>query len=320
MPKVSVLIPMYNSRAFLAEAYESVLAQTFADFEIVILDDASTDDSIAIIEAYVHPRTRIIKLPKAGYVPNLNIGLDLCDSEYVARFDSDDAMTPDRLALQVKYLDEHTAVVACGCQADRIDAAGATVGKLVYDCEPAVVRYRLLLDSPVPHPGTMYRRQVVIDAGKYREEFMPCEDYDLWTRLSSRGRIINLPQTLLRYRTHGANVSKLREQTLIANRQRVRTAHMLELGLVKSEEQARRYAAAMTGEPGQFTFADCSLVRNVWKRFVHQLKGDGYSDAELKHLRKWLRWQATTKAEQCSKASIAKWAWYALAISAGGGA
>ncbi len=315
MPKVSVLLPMYNSRAYLAEAYESVLRQAFADYEIVILDDSSTDDSVAIVESYRHPHTRIIKLPKSGYVRNLNIGLDLCDSPYIARFDSDDVMLPERLALQSRYLDSNPSVVACGCQAERIDAKGKLLGKLVYDCEPAIVRYRLLLDSPLPHPGTMYRKSDVLHVGKYREDCMPCEDYDLWVRLGSRGRIVNLPDTLLRYRTHGTNISTLREQTLIANRQRIRNHQLLDLGLATTNERAQRFSTAMTAAAEEFTLADYSVVRDIWKRFARRLKRDGYSASELGHLKRWLRWQATARADACSATASAKWLWYALALA-----
>lgn len=312
MPRVSVLMPVYNALPFLRAACDSVLSQTFADFELIALDDASTDGSGEYLDSLTDPRVRVVHLPKAGYVVNLNIGLGLCSAPLVARMDADDVSFPERFARQVELLDARPDVVAVGCQADVIDGGGAIAGELKYETADLFVRYRLLIDSHLPHPGTMFRLADVRAVGGYDPAKIPAEDYDLWCRLSARGRMINLPDRLLGYRRHGANVSARRVEELIRSVKDTSRRHLTEYGYATTAAEAAAFREGVTGPPGELTRTRAVAVRVVWRRFLTRAAKDSPAE-EVSALRRWLRWQATGKAEVCGPLSPACYRWFALA-------
>jgi glycosyltransferase involved in cell wall biosynthesis len=211
MPAVSVLMPVYNAEPYLAEAVESILSQTFADFEFLILNDGSTDRSGAILERYAarDPRIRMISRPNTGYTVALNELLGLASGELVARMDADDVALPERLARQVDYLREHRNVVCVGSAVHFIDAAG----RFLRDGHPgmdheAIQRRALAGDCPLNHPSTMMRRTAVHAVGGYHPEFEPAEDLDLWLRLGEVGQLTSLPEVLMKYRQHARSFSE----------------------------------------------------------------------------------------------------------------
>lgn len=201
-PRVSVLIAEYNAGPFLAAAIDSVLAQTFTEFDLVVVDDASTDGSRGIVEGYRDSRVRLIVNDRnLGAGGARNRGLGAISSEYVVFLDGDDLCFPQRLARQVAYLDEHPDVAAVGAQARLIDIAGRTIGEVRRPVTELGIRWWRIFGSPLIHSSVMLRRAVVWDElGGYEEAFRFGEDFDLWYRMAKRYAIHNLPETLVAYR------------------------------------------------------------------------------------------------------------------------
>ena len=199
-PAVTVLMPVYNAERFVAQTVESVLAQTFTDFEFLIINDGSTDRSLEILQGYANKdsRIRLISRPNTGYVAALNEGLELARSELIARIDADDLSHPRRLELQVARMQTEPELVALGSNAYAIDEGGRMLGD--YDVPPTheeIEANHLRGSSSIHHPAVMLRREAVRRVGGYRKELMPCEDFDLWLRLGEVGRLANLPAKLL---------------------------------------------------------------------------------------------------------------------------
>lgn len=199
-PAVTVLMPVYNADRFVAQTVDSVLAQSFGDFEFLIINDGSTDGSLDILQTYARrdSRVRLVSRPNTGYVIALNEGLELARGEFVARIDADDLAAPRRLELQVARMRAEPNLVALGSNADAIDEAGRMLGDYdVPSTHEEIEASHLKGSSSIHHPAVMLRPEAVRRVGGYRREFMPCEDFDLWLRLGEIGRLANLPEKLL---------------------------------------------------------------------------------------------------------------------------
>jgi glycosyltransferase involved in cell wall biosynthesis len=221
-PAVSVVIPVYNGEPYLALALDSVLAQTFTDFEIVLIDDGSTDRTMEIVHTYrrkapSHFRTVITRQNK-GIVQSLNEGIQECRGELIARMDADDIARPNRFALQVKYMSEHPECVLVGSRVMLIDPEGAPIREWITELtHEEIDRTHLERGWPVVHPTVMMRREVVNELGGYRKQYETLEDLDLFLRLAEHGKLANLPEVLLDYRQHFSSICHTRsgEQSAI---------------------------------------------------------------------------------------------------------
>ena len=219
-PRVSVLMAVHNGGPFLRGSIASILAQSFTDFEFVVVDDGSTDDSRATIDAVADPRLRSIASRHAGLTAALNLGLAACRGALIARMDADDVADPDRLAAQVAHLDGHRDVHIVCADAALIDAAGRVVGAhRMGPMWPRGLLDDLLFRSggkPIIHPTVTLRRAVLESLGGYRD--FPCaEDHDLWLRACPRFRFAAIPRPLLRYRIHDAGLSRVARTTQAAS-------------------------------------------------------------------------------------------------------
>ncbi len=207
MPRVSVVMPNYNGAKYHGEAIASVLAQTYVDFELLVLDDGSSDDSIAIARAFDDPRVHVHALDHGGLPATLNRGIALARGELIARMDSDDVARPERFALQVAYLDVHPEVVVLGGQVELLYGDGRRAPGEPMPCTPDEV-LQVLPELPVLlHPTVVMRTAAVRAVGGYRAAYARAEDCDLWLRISERGAIANLSEVVLDFRRHGDNVS-----------------------------------------------------------------------------------------------------------------
>jgi len=224
-PRVSVVVPVYNAEAFLAAAINSILTQTFRDFELIAIDDGATDASTDILDRLAQQDDRMIVVHQAngGIVAALNRGLALARGELVARMDADDVACPERLALQTAFLDAHPDVAVVGSAITLIDAQGGTIRDVHYPENPLAAAAFLATGSPLAHPAAMMRRAAVLAVGAYRPAFEYAEDYDLWLRMAERHSLANLPDRLLLYRQHAAKLSFFRavEQALATGLARV---------------------------------------------------------------------------------------------------
>jgi len=230
-PEVSVLMPAYNDAAFVAEALDSVLAQTFTGFEFVIVDDGSTDATGEVIAACAAKDARIRVLTNErnlGIVAALNRGLDACRGRYVARMDADDVALPDRLAKQTARMDADAGVVALGGAIEHIDASGADTGV----CRRCATGGSMLAANPLLHPTVMIRREVLETHHlRYQERFRYAEDYFLWLQLSRFGRLGAADEVVLKYRLN-AGASRMRHlKAMLWATIRVKLAGIFRLGI-----------------------------------------------------------------------------------------
>ena len=204
-PIVTVLMPVYNGDRYLRAAVESILAQTFESFELLIVDDGSTDGTALICQSFTDPRIHVVRHEKnAGLVSALNSGIDLIRTKYVARMDADDVALPDRLARQIAFMESRPDIAACGSWARELVDGRLRAVML----RPTGEYLRQTAWQPVPifHPTACLRTEVLQEL-RYRPDFIHAEDYDLWLRLCRRHRIDNVPKVLLHYRIHQTSVS-----------------------------------------------------------------------------------------------------------------
>lgn len=209
VPSISVVLSVYNGQQHLVAAVRSILDQTLADFELIIIDDGSTDETPRILADVQRgdPRVRLVRQENRGLTAALNTGLGLARGRFIARQDADDTSLPERFARQLAFLEGHPSVVAVGSSADVLSGSGAKVGAMTPAVGPEAVRHGLLTLRTTPvHGSIMMRREAVQAMGGYREAFRVGQDYDLWLRLSSRFDMDNLPEVLYQWRLDRGSV------------------------------------------------------------------------------------------------------------------
>lgn len=215
-PMVTVLMSVYNGGRYLREAMESILTQTFTDFEFVIIDDGSTDDSRDIIHSYPDNRIRLISHESnQGLVAALNNGLKNSRGRYIARMDADDISLPERLQKQVDFMETHPEIGASGTW---FITFGKENHKEWLPITPDEIKCHLLFHSPLAHPSIIMRKSVLLEQGfHYDGTYKHAEDYHLWIELSRKTQLANMPEALLYYRVHEEQITiqKNQEQSAI---------------------------------------------------------------------------------------------------------
>jgi GT2 family glycosyltransferase len=266
-PSVSVVMPVYNCRRYLGEAVDSILNQTYRDFELIAVDDGSSDGSADVLRdrAAADARVKVVSRPNTGIVGALNDGLAASRGKYVARMDGDDVARPERFERQVRFLDEHPDVLVVGAWVQTIDPFGIPIGE---DCRPtehAEIDAGLLAGrgGSIVHPSAVMRRDAVLRVGGYRREYQDSEDLDLWLRLAEIGKVANMPEILLQYRRHLQSANFLRHENQLRMKERI-----------VGEAYERRGLA----KPATFTF-------EVWrpKPIVEQLRDWAWSALRSGH-------------------------------------
>jgi glycosyltransferase involved in cell wall biosynthesis len=211
-PLISVCMPVHNAERYVPQAIESILGQTLGDYEFLILDDGSTDDSLEVLRGYAarDPRIRLTSRPNKGLEATCNELVAQARGEFLARMDADDFALPQRFARQVEYLRAHPDCVLVGSRVRVIDSDGDPLCDWCTEQEHEALDAQLLggeRTTPISHPSVMMRRGAVLAVGNYGP-FKLLEDYDLFLRLAEYGRLANLPEVLLQYRIHASNSSK----------------------------------------------------------------------------------------------------------------
>jgi glycosyltransferase involved in cell wall biosynthesis len=208
-PTVSVLIPVWHAVRFLPAALESILAQTFPDFEVIAIDDGTSDGSADVLAAFAarDHRVRVVRQENQGIVASLNRALGLARGAFIARMDHDDVSRPDRFAKQIAFLRQHPEVDLVSGAMDVIDQDGNYLRTEVPPTLPAALASELLYRNCICHPAVMARTEALRKVGGYRKNAQLAEDYDLWLRLSEVGQVANLPDVLLSYRLHPVRMS-----------------------------------------------------------------------------------------------------------------
>ncbi|MEM0575269.1 glycosyltransferase family 2 protein [Flavobacterium polysaccharolyticum] len=207
-PKVTVLMPVYNCELYIKEAIDSILNQTFTDFEFLIIDDASTDKTVSIVKEYNDCRIELIEKPvNTGYTNSLNYGLKVAKGEYIARMDGDDISLPNRFEKQIAFLDANPEVVLCGTAVKVIDSDRV----IRYPEFNDYIKLEFLSQNCIVHPSVMIRKSILdFYSISYDTNKEPAEDYNLWVKLLNYGNLYNIQEVLLYYRVHSSQVSQKR--------------------------------------------------------------------------------------------------------------
>ncbi len=230
---------VYNAQRYLAEAVDSVLGQSWADFELIVIDDGSTDGSLDLLHGYrrTDRRVRVVSHANTGLTRALQEGVDLATGRFVARMDADDIADPARFERQRAFLDRHPAHVAVGCQLLLIDPDGEPLAEQnVPTGHEAIERLLLRGNGVLPHPAAMIRAAALASAGGYRAAFPCAQDLDLWLRLAEIGRLANLDEVLLRYRLHLQSVTARRRALQLACAERAVREAFVRRGRPASDE------------------------------------------------------------------------------------
>lgn len=235
MPRASVILPVYNNAAFVLLAIHSILVQSYSDFELIVIDDGSTDGSAFLISQIADPRViKIFHSTNRGLIATLNEGLNKATGEYIVRMDSDDISTPDRLDVQISFMDQNPLIDVCG-------AAFTTSSGGVLKVNPAShdeIKTWLLFHCCMCHPATIIRNSMIHRLGmQYDSNYPHAEDYELWNRLASQVQMANLPINLLYYRQHNGQVSNQHRAIQDATARRIRQRQFSQMGLELSDEE-----------------------------------------------------------------------------------
>ncbi len=254
MPSVSVLLPVYNAAKTLPAALESLFRQTFADFEIIAVDDGSTDASPAILRAAAAEDSRLcpLYLDHLGLVNTLQQGLAACQGEYVARMDADDLCSPERLEQQLEYLRTHPEISVVGCLVEILSLEAEREGFARYAewlnslVDLQDIRRDIFVESPLAHPSTMLRREELLALGGYVDNGWP-EDYDLWLRYFNAGKqFAKVPQALLQWRDDDERLTRTDSRYSVENFLRAK-AHYLSQGPLRNRDAVFIWGAGQMG-------------------------------------------------------------------------
>ncbi len=213
-PEISVIMSVYNGELYLAEAIESILHQTFKNFELIIIDDGSIDNSREIISSFCDKRIKVIENERnIGLAASLNKGASIAGGKYLARMDADDISLPDRFQKQKIFLDQHPDVGVLGTNAQRIDEQGNIIKYLykIYDTT-SVIKWSFLFGNPMLHPTILMRKDCFLQVGGYSSDVLYSQDYNLWVKMMEITNFRNLSEILLLYRVHLSNISFQQQQ------------------------------------------------------------------------------------------------------------
>ena len=232
---VSVVMSVRDGERHLGEAIESILSQTFHDFEFIVINDGSKDETGSILVGYenLDSRMRVYHQENHGLIYCLKKGCDLARGKYIARMDADDVSMPQRFSEQVQYLEANRDIGILGTWVEYIDETGASLGEWSPPSKPGVIEWLLLFGNCLAHPSVMMRRDVVGKVGPYRHEALYVEDYDLWARSVGVTRLANIPLPLVKRRIceEGVSVQHYREQ----EKNTVKIMHAMMTQLVEKE-------------------------------------------------------------------------------------
>lgn len=311
-PSVSILMPAYNAMPYLTEALDDLLAQTMGDFELVVVEDGSTDDTLATLRAYAARDGRLVILENEqnrGLVYSLNRGLERCRASLVARADADDRYAPDRLERQVAFMDAHPDVGLLSCAVTKMTEDGRPFATTRWPTEDAHIRLRELFENSFSHPGVMFRADLVRAVGGYDPAFESAEDCDLWARLRPHTHLANLPDPLVRYRVVSTSMMRTRgavgPRLGLAVRQRLLSEY---LGRPMSVDEARAISRLFKRRREPLPAGDIPIGLGGLREVLHRAQERETPDA-VRYLRREgsrsLVWQAGLQRDRSPK--VAGW-------------
>ncbi len=240
-PRISVVMPVWNGEKYLREAVDSLLAQTFTDFELLALDDGSTDSTPEILASYRDPRVRHIRLEHVGLIAAERIGVAQARAEWIARQDADDSSHPARLQRQWDAVARRPNAVFCYTGVRRVGEVPPNAKPGHFPRSRALLALKLCWQSPFTHSSVMYRKADFLAAGQYDERDYPSDDYALWGRLFERGEFIGVGQALVTYRVLSSSVSRVNAPSVNEHTRRIGIKHCQQFMRLSETEAGRAF-------------------------------------------------------------------------------
>ena len=257
MPKISVVMPAYNAEKYIGESIESILNQTFTDFEFIIIDDGSTDRTAEIIKSYNDKRIKYVKNEiNSGIVFSLNRGLDLAQGKYIARMDADDIAMKERFDKQLNYMEHNSCIAVVG---SNINMFGEDIETktFLFDTDCRIAKANLIFNSCLAHPTALIRKSILDDNNlKYNPDFNGFEDYELWWRIAKVSEISVLDDILLNYRIHKMQITQTYSQKDLNKGRMFLKNRLHDLGLELSEQEEELFSKYCIND---FAGADINL-------------------------------------------------------------
>lgn len=215
-PLISVLLPVYNAEPFLARTLDSILYQTYDNFEIIAINDGSTDNSLRVLNEYAKSddRIKVVDQENVGLVKTLNRAASLASGEFLARMDSDDLCLPRRFELQIAAFENHPEAVLCGGCFDVMNEDDEIIYHEAVPTKNDELKRALFVRNPIAHGSAMFKKSAFEATTGYSDECGPTEDYDLWTRLIKQGDIIGVPATIFRWRINPGGITQSKADTM----------------------------------------------------------------------------------------------------------
>ena len=281
-PLVSIVLPVYNGDKYLAASLDSVFAQTYQNWELIIINDGSTDGSENVILQYQDKRIKYLpNNGNKGIIFSLNRGLAESTGTYLARLDADDIALPSRIEKQVDFLSKNPEYVMCGSYFQTIDSNGKFRKNVQFPDNNRDARSFLLLHNCFCHSSVMMRTNIAKQL-RYDDNFQVCEDYDLWCRISRKGKIINLPVVTTLYRVHGNNISMRKSETMFRHVKIINERILDDLGIEYSKAELDVHSNALNYNASFFKEPDSLHSLENWMiKLYSYLKKDGEYNTAL---------------------------------------
>ncbi|KRB55964.1 glycosyltransferase family 2 protein [Flavobacterium sp. Root186] len=286
-PEISVIIPVFNAASFLQESIESILNQTFSDFELIILNDKSTDESLEIIKKFQAKDNRIIIIDKEQNIGPANLrneGINAAKGTYIALMDADDIALPTRFEKQIAVLKNNPEIGVCGTW---FTFFGLKKNKIIkHNTNSDAIKVSFLHSCNIGNPTVMFKKEVLGDL-KFDNEYVPVEDYDLWSRLLAKTNFYNIPESLLNYRQHNNNISKTKIDNVNRSVKKVKINQLSALEINPADRKIDFYLNAVSFKKGLFPEEIIETI-NASKFLLSQNEKLGYFNHEIfqKHITK----------------------------------
>lgn len=268
-PKVSVILPTYNAATHLGKAINSVLGQTFEDFELIIVNDGSTDNTLDVLGQYSDTRIIVLTQENLGLPRALNNGIAAARGTYLARQDADDISLPQRLEKQVNFLDKHPDYAMVGGWTQIITPDGPTQRQHTHPASNGQLQIQLLMNNQFVHSAVMLRASCLDTTGRYSEdpEHFPPEDYDLWLKIAQHFLVANMPEVLLQYLELPSSISRTKEQLINTRAAKMARAAIQTIpGLKFQEDTIDAFIESANGRPIQLTLNQYLSIHSLISR------------------------------------------------------
>lgn len=280
-PKISIVMPIWNGEKYLREAVDSIIAQTFGDFELLALDDGSTDSTPEILASYRDPRVRVVRLDHVGLIPVEKIGVAQARAEWIARQDADDISHPARLEKQWKAVGRRPKAVFSYTGVQRIGEISPDRQRGRIPRSRALLAMKLCCQNPFTHSSVLYRKTAFRAAGEYDQRDYPADDYALWGRMFETGEFVGVAGPLVTYRVHASSVSSVNAVAVNQYAVGIAVKHCCQFMQLSPEEGTRAF--------GILAMAPEKRVWSEWFWFLrHCVPRLRWKSAELYT---WLGWQ-----------------------------